>query len=496
MTQKIYGGIYNQGSNQVTDLFLGDTQQIQMDSLMVPFYLWETVAHNLMMAKNGLIPLVSAKKILKELLELMVKVEKKGFVINPNKGDLHENIETWLTEEIGAEAGWFHLARSRNDQITCDQKLITKSLFFQLGKQLAGLGEVLGNKSQRYIATIMPGFTHLRSAMPSSFGFWWQAYLVQVIEIEKLFQSIYAIVDTNPLGAGASYGVNWPIETGSTTVNLGFSKPLLNALASINNRGLHELYWLGALVPLVTILSRMMEDVIIWSMPEIDLIRMSEEYTTGSSIMPQKINPDVAEKIRGKTGVLLGDYVQLATTLKGTASGYNRDTAETKIVIIQSLIEVISVVNIATQMLKTIVPNEKNMLIVTKQALATKVADQLAQKYKIPFRSAHQIIGASLKQSDYNLDQITAPLLKELTYKMTGMNIKISASWLANIIEVNQALSLYSYVGTPNPITMKNVNNDLLVNNQIFDNFISSETNEFVMAKQHLLQQVKTYLEE
>lgn len=491
---KIYGGIYSQGPNQVTDLFLSDAQQIQMDQLIAPFYLWETMVHNLMLAKNGLIPESASKKILKALIVLTEQVDKEGIGLDPTVGDLHENIEAWLKKKIGPEAGWFHLARSRNDQITSDQKLITKSLFFQLGKQLAGLGEVLGNKSQQYSKTIMPGYTHLRPAMPSSFGFWWQAYLLQIVEVQDLLEATYNIVDTNPMGAGASYGVNWLIDTDFTTNNLAFSKPLSNALAAINSRGLHELYWIGPLVTLTTILSRMMEDVIIWSMPEINLIQMSENYTSGSSIMPQKINPDVAEKIRGKVGVMLGFYVQVATTLKGTASGYNRDTAETKVAIISALTEAINLVTISTQMLETIVPNEKAMLVATKQTLATKVADQLSQKYNIPFRSAHQIIGACLKESKYSVDQLKPSSIEQSIQKITGKKIKITTEWLVNTANVGQALSLYKYKGTPNSTMVEKVSNDLLAKNQSFNDWVKIEAKKFTLAKQLLIQLVKKYL--
>ncbi|MBL7150828.1 argininosuccinate lyase [Candidatus Microgenomates bacterium] len=492
---KIYSGIYKKEPSKKVDAFLLDEKQQKVDSLLVPYYLWETIAHNLMLVNQKIINKKIGKKILKALVKLYEKADKEGFFLDPEKGDIHENFEKILTGMIGKDGGWFHLARSRNDQIFCDQKLLTKKLFFDFGQSLVKFCQVLGEKSQQYPKVIMPGFTHLRTAMPSSFGFWWQSYLEQIIELEKILQKIFEVTDKNPLGAGASYGVNWPINPEETAKNLGFAACFKNSLAALDSRGFHEFYLVSCLSALVIILSRMMEDLIIWSLPQLDFIKIDEKLTSGSSIMPQKMNPDIAEKIRSKTGLIVANLNSLLIALKGTPSGYNRDSAETKIVIVQSLSEVKSVLDTASFLIKEVVPNKEKMLAAAADSLAVKLADVLVQKCKIDFRSAHKIVGKSISLAG-SLENINSEILAKSGWEIAGKKIEAEDELIKKAINPQKALSLYGYQGSPNPSKVLKVSKVLVKENKDFEIWLENKKENFQKAEKNLIKKVKKFLKE
>jgi argininosuccinate lyase len=492
--KKIYGGIYTSETMKQADEFIVDIQQQKAESELAPFYLWETLAHNYMLAKQKIIPEKESKLILQVLVKYLEKADKEGFVLDPTVGDIHENVETLLTQQLGSIAGWMHIARSRNDQITCDQKLITKKLLFDLFNSLFALSQVLGEKASTYKHVVMPGLTHLRVAMPSSFGFWWQSYLEQIIECQIILQSIYEATDKNPLGAGASYGTNWPIDPQMTTKYLGFNNVFTNALSAINSRGIHELYTIAPLCSLLTILSRMMEDVIIFSMPEINWINMDEGFTSGSSIMPQKMNADVAEKIRGKTAKVLGLFVTTCVAMKGTPSGYNKDSAETKLAILDSLKEVISTVKIATVMLEKITPNSEVMKKSISQSLATKLADTLVKTYKIPFRSAHHIVGKALALAKKDTSKVTPEILGDAIEEILGVKINISAIFIKSVLDKEHALESYLYLGTPSPSLVTKVNKKLLKKAKKINTWVKFQEDISLKAKGNLIKDVKAYI--
>jgi len=493
---KIYGGIYTKEPTKQTDMFLIDAQQQQAESDIAPFYLWETLAHNYMLAKQQIVPEKEAKEILKKLLFYLQETEKTPFILNPTIGDIHEHIEQRLTQDIGEVAGWMHIARSRNDQVTTDQKLITKHLLFTIFHKLHLFSDILGQKTSQYKDVIMPGFTHLRVAMPSSFGFWWQAYLEQIIECETILQSVFIAIDKSPLGAGASYGVNWSINPTTTSQDLGFSQPFTNALAAINARGIHEMYLLGPLCNLMTIISKMMEDIIIFSMPEINYLAIDEGFTEGSSIMPQKMNPDVAEKARSKAANLLGFFVTTCMTLKATPSGFNRDSAETKISIINALKTTIETLTILSDMLPSITPNKQAMEKAVLPSLATKLADALTQKYHIPFRQSHHIVGKALLLADKDITKITNKILEKALVSVTGGNITIAKDLIEKILDPHHALNDLSYLGSPNPKFVERVNETLLEKNKHFAEWVTTEEKKFYHARENLIKKVATFLEE
>lgn len=492
--KKIYSGIYSQVPSKITDAFIVDAKQAQAEKQLVPYYIWETIAHNYMLATQKIVPAHIAKKILSQFLVYLDQVKKGVILFDPAIGDVHENFEAKLTADIGPIAGWFHTARSRNDQITTDQKLFVKELCFGIFTKLYTLSDTLGHKSKQYASVPMPGLTHSRVAMPSSFGFWMQSYLDQLITAEELFISVFTVTDKSPLGAGASYGVNWPIDPTKTQHSLGFGKPLTNALAAIDDRGLHELYLLGMLVGIMTILSRMMEDIILLSMPGIGFIYLNESFTTGSSIMPQKINPDVAEKVRAKVGTVLGCLVNVCVALKGTPYGMNRDSAETKTAIIDAVQTVSDTLGIVEEMLQTITPNQAEMKNACIQGLATKLADSIVRTYTIPFRQAHEAVGKTLQVSDKDLQKISPDVLATCIKQVSGKIVTIPEEFLSKIFDLNGLLDGYSYSGSPNSKYVIHMTKKLLLKNKKLAHTMYLKQKAWHQAKADLLSEVNAYV--
>lgn len=492
---KIYGGIYTKGPSEKTDQFIMDPTMTALENKLAPYYLWETIAHNLMIAKQGITPKKIAKKILKELLKLVEKAKTQQLV-DPSIGDIHENIEKLLTESIGEDAGWFHIARSRNDQSVVDQKLFTKKFLLDFFEKLSHLELILLKKTEQNKEVIMPGFTHLRSAMPSTFGFWWQAYLDQVIDLHLALKAVYQITDKSPLGAGASYGVNWKIDPAFTAKKLGFSKPLNNALSAINARGIEDALIISNLTVFLTILSRMMEDLIIWSMPEINFIAISEEFTTGSSIMPQKINPDIAEKVKSKSAKLIGNLNYVLVAMKGTPSGYNRDSAESKIAIINSLKESLSTVSITCDMLIKIIPNPETMKKATISSLPTKLADKLVEEYQIPFRLSHKVVGKIVGLVQGDLTKIDSIIVETAIKEVTNKSFVINQKLINDTLKVENALNQYDYQGSPKPYFVFQVNNLLKKKFNQLNEWVKKTKKKFLLAEKDLYQEVKSFIED
>lgn len=492
---KIYGGIYTKGPSKKTDQFIMDPTMTVLENKLAPYYLWETIAHNLMITKQGIVPKKISKKILKELLKLAKKAKTQQLV-NPLIGDVHENIENQLTKTLGDDAGWFHIGRSRNDQSVVDQKLFTKKYLLDIFEKLSQLELILLKKAEQNKEVIMPGFTHLRSAMPSTFGFWWQAYLDQIIDLHLALKAVYQITDKSPLGAGASYGVNWKIDPAFTAKRLGFSKPLNNALSTINARGIEDALIISNLTVFLTILSRMMEDLIIWGMPELNFITISEEFTTGSSIMPQKMNPDIAEKVKSKSAKLIGNLNHVLVAMKGTPSGYNRDSAESKIAIIDSLEESLSTVFITCDMLDKIIPNPETMKKATISSLPTKLADKLVEEYQIPFRLAHKVVGKIVGLVKGDLTKINNIIIETAIKEIANKSFLIDQKLINEILNVENALNQYNYQGSPKPYFVFQVNNLLEKEvNQLYE-WVKKTKRKFSQTEKNLYQEVKSFIED
>jgi len=490
---KIYGEVYKQGPSKKTDQFIMDPTMTILENKLAPYYLWETIAHNMMTTKQGIVPKKSAVKILQVLLKLVGQA-KKGQLVDPTVGDVHENVEKLLADAIGKDAGWFHIGRSRNDQCIIDQKMFTKKCMLDIFAEIHILETILWEKTNMYEDTVMPGFTHMRAAMPSSFGFWWQSYLDQILDLHKILKNIFEVYDKCTLGAGASYGVNWKIDPLFTAQKLGYGRPLNNALSAIDNRGIEDANIISQFAILLTVLSRMMEDLIIWSLPELNYVAIAEEFTTGSSIMPQKMNPDIAEKIKSKSSKLIASLNHVLIAVKGTPSGYNRDSAESKIAIMASLEETLSTISIASAMLTKVMPNPEAMKKGVTPSLPTKLADELVKKFHIPFRTAHKIVGETVSLVQGDVKCIASQTVEIAIKEIIGKEIDIDQVFINDVFCIENALKQYQYEGSAGPQYVHKVNMKLLIDMKALQVWGIDQKKKSAIAEQDLYKEVKSFI--
>jgi len=367
-------------------------KDVLLDKQIVVWDALGSVAHALMLHRIG----VLNDKELEQLLEGLGEILEKGLELKPGLEDVHSNIEFFLTKKYGKAGKKLHTARSRNDQATLDMLLFIKSRLLEAMNALIDLCRILEEKTR---PCLMPGFTHLQKAMPTTWAHWLMAYHELLLcDIQAMLQA-YDLVDKNPLGAGASYGSMFDLDVNYTTRLLGFKQPFHNSLAAISSRGKNEFITANALVLAMLDLSRLAEDMLVFNL--LGLVKFGGEVTTGSSMMPQKRNLDVLELVRAKTAKALALQTQIATTLKGTPMAYNRDVQETKQAVMEAFQETIESVHAVTEVMKTVKPDEERMLEeCTPEILATDKASILVKK-GMPFREAYHAVkeGAGVELS-------------------------------------------------------------------------------------------------
>ncbi len=351
-----------------------------------------SIAHAKMLAKQGIISQEDAAQITQGLQTIETEIRDDKFPWDPALEDLHMNIESRLHTLIGATAGRLHTARSRNDQVAVDLRLYTKTTIVELVKGLRGVQRALIDLAGRHQDVVMPGYTHLQRAQPVLFAHHMLAYFEMFQRDIGRFQDCHQRTDVMPLGSGALAGVAYQTDREFLAVELGFSKISANSMDAVSDRDFVVEFLATASVCMMHF-SRMSEELVLWSSGEFGFIRLSDDFTTGSSIMPQKRNPDFAELARGKTGRVYGDLMGLLTTLKGLPLTYNRDLQEDKEGFFDAADTLTTTLDVFQGMLPGMKLNEERVssLAGESQMLATDLADYLVEK-GIPFREAHGIM--------------------------------------------------------------------------------------------------------
>jgi len=351
-----------------------------------------SIAHAKMLAKQGIISQEDAAQITQGLQTIETEIRDDKFPWDPALEDLHMNIESRLHTLIGATAGRLHTARSRNDQVAVDLRLYTKTTIVELVKGLRGVQRALIDLAGRHQDVVMPGYTHLQRAQPVLFAHHMLAYFEMFQRDIGRFQDCHQRTDVMPLGSGALAGVAYQTDREFLAVELGFSKISANSMDAVSDRDFVVEFLAAASVCMMHF-SRMSEELVLWSSGEFGFIRLSDDFTTGSSIMPQKRNPDFAELARGKTGLIYGYLIGLLTTLKGLPLTYNRDLQEDKEGFFDAADTLTTTLDVFQGMLPGMKLNEERVssLAGESQMLATDLADYLVEK-GIPFREAHGIM--------------------------------------------------------------------------------------------------------
>ncbi|NPA88289.1 MAG: argininosuccinate lyase [Epsilonproteobacteria bacterium] len=390
---KLWGGRFSTGTAKILDEF---NASIPFDKELYIEDIEGSIAHSQMLANQGILSEEEAQKIKEGLLQIKKEIENGEFTWDIADEDIHMAIEKRLIELIGDTGKKLHTARSRNDQVAVDFRRWVLKRNLDLAKKIKELIEVFVNIAKEHKNTLLPGMTHLQHAQPISFAYHMLAYASMFKRDYERFIESYKRNNKNPLGCAALAGTPHNIDRFQTTKALGFDEPTINCLDTVSDRDF-ALEILFNISMLMMHASRISEELIIWSTSEFGFITLSDEYSTGSSIMPQKKNPDVPELIRGKTGRVYGNLVALLTVMKGLPLAYNKDTQEDKEPVFDSVKNALISIEILKETLKTMSVNADKMYEACKKGhlTATDLADYLVNK-GVPFREAHHITGRAV----------------------------------------------------------------------------------------------------
>ena len=388
--KKLWGGRFEASLEEWVEEF---GASIRFDQKLAKYDIQGSLAHVQMLGATGVISLEEAQSIQAGLEELLNDYEAGKLVFDIRNEDIHMNIESLLTEKIGSVAGKLHTARSRNDQVATDMHLYLKDTLFQVVDKLTNLRQTLVNLAQEHIETVMPGYTHLQHAQPISFAQHMLAYYNMFSRDSERFAFNIQHTDISPLGAAALAGTTFPIDRQLTSDLMGFAHPYTNSLDAVSDRDF-ILEFLSNASILMMHMSRLCEEIINWCSHEYKFVTLSDTFSTGSSIMPQKKNPDMAELIRGKTGRVYGNLVGMLTVMKSLPLTYNKDLQEDKEGMFDSAETILVSIVILAGMLQSMTVHKERMAQSTEKDFsnATELADYLASK-GLPFRQAHEIVG-------------------------------------------------------------------------------------------------------
>ncbi len=358
-------------------------------------------AHAAMLAKTGIIATQDAEKIGDGLQRIKAEIEEGRFSFSRSLEDIHMNVEARLAELIGEAAGRLHTARSRNDQVATDFRLYVRDALDEIDGQITALMLALARKAEAHAGTVMPGFTHLQSAQPVTFGHHCLAYVEMLARDRGRFADARARLNECPLGSAALAGTAFPIDRQMTAKALGFSRPTANSLDAVSDRDF-AMEALAAASICAVHLSRLAEEIVMWSSAQFRFVTLSDKFTTGSSIMPQKRNPDAAELVRAKPGRIIGALNALLIVMKGLPLAYCKDMQEDKEPVFDALPSLSLCLAAMTGMIADMQPNEAVMRAAagTGFATATDLADWLVREAGLPFREAHHVTGRIVAEAD------------------------------------------------------------------------------------------------
>jgi argininosuccinate lyase len=397
MSNKMWGGRFASGPDAIMEEI---NASIDFDRHLYRQDIAASKAHADMLAKQGIIAADDAKKIAHGLDTILSEIEAGKFSFQRALEDIHMNVEGRLAELIGEAAGRLHTARSRNDQVATDFRLWMRDSVDALDRALAGFQRALAEKALAHAGTVMPGLTHMQTAQPVTFGHHLLAYVEMAARDRGRFADARKRLNESPLGAGALAGTSFALDRDMTAKALGFERPMANSLDAVSDRDF-VMETLAAAALASVHLSRLAEEMVIWSSPLVGLVRLSDKFTTGSSMMPQKRNPDAAELVRAKSGRVIGALTALLVVMKGLPLAYAKDMQEDKEGAIDALSALSLSIAAMAGMVADLEPDVARMKKAAGEgyATATDLADWLVRELKIPFRTAHHITGRMVAQA-------------------------------------------------------------------------------------------------
>lgn len=444
---KLWNGRFSKATSAKTEKF---NASIGFDYKLYPYDILGSICHADMLASEGILSQAEFNSIKNGLLEIFKKIEAGEFEFKISQEDIHMNLEAQLTESIGEAGKKLHTGRSRNDQVALDMKLYTKDWVINLMDALTSLIGLMNTLALEHLDTIMPGFTHLQQAQPITLAHHLLAYSEMLKRDFDRLYCAYERMDESPLGAGALASTSYPINRVHTMKSLGFKRITLNSLDSVSDRD-YLLDCLSASSILIMHLSRLCEEIILWNSQLYGFIELDDAYTTGSSIMPQKKNPDLHELIRGKTGRVYGNLMQLLTVMKGLPLAYNKDMQEDKELFMTTAEQILDSVDILGATLSTASFNREIMYEATLKGYteATDLADYLV-KNGLSFRDSHHVIGEIVS---YAISHKLA--LKDISLDTYKAFSPLFSADLYEVIKLENIVASKAHVGGPAPVICK-----------------------------------------
>jgi argininosuccinate lyase len=415
MSNKMWGGRFTSGPDAIMEEI---NASIDFDQALYRQDIAASKAHAEMLAKQGIITADDAKKIAHGLDTILSEIESGKFKFKRALEDIHMNVESRLAALIGAAAGRLHTARSRNDQVATDFRLWVRDTIDALDVALAGFQRALAEKALAHADTVMPGLTHMQTAQPVTFGHHLLAYVEMAARDRGRFADARRRLNESPLGSGALAGTSFDINRDLTAKRLGFDRPAANSLDAVSDRDF-VMEMLAAASIAAVHLSRLAEEMVIWTSPLTGLVKLSDRFTTGSSMMPQKRNPDAAELVRAKTGRVIGALNALLIVMKGLPLAYAKDMQEDKEGAMDAFAALSLSIAAMTGMVADLEPDAARMKQAAGEgyATATDLADWLVRTLKVPFREAHHVTGrivAKAAKAGVSLDRLPLAAMREI----------------------------------------------------------------------------------
>ena len=408
---------------KTSGVFLKVGSSIDVDKKLYKEDIRGSIAHVEMLFRQKIISFQIKNKIIYGLKKIEKEISKNKFEFDTKYEDIHMNIEKRLFKIIGDEAGYMHTARSRNDQVITDFKIWIKSATKEIDSNLIKIIKTTLKIAEKNIETVMPGLTHLKNAQPVSLGHYLMAYVEMFLRDKKRFNNNLESLNENPLGVSALSGTSFNIDRNYTTKKLGFKKPTNNSIDTVSDRDFVLDYLYSCSVCSMHI-SRIAEELIIWCSDGFSLIKLNDKVVTGSSIMPQKKNPDLMEYLRGKTGSVYGNLFSMLTILKGLPLSYFKDLQDDKEIVFKTHETLINNIKILDEILNNMTPNKKKMLDLANMGFitATDLADYLVKNHAMSFRNAYQKTAAIVNYAEKNkkkLQDLNLEELKKIVPKLT-----------------------------------------------------------------------------
>ena len=444
----MWGGRFNDSPDQVMKSI---NASINFDQRLYQHDILASITHAEMLVKTGIINQNSGEKIVGGLHTILKEIDNKKFTFKTELEDIHMNIEDRLRELIGDESGLLHTGRSRNDQVSTDLRLWMRDAIDDLILKLENLMRALLKKAEVHHDTIMPGFTHLQVAQPITLGHHLLAYVEMLSRDVDRFKSARSRLNECPLGAAALAGTSFPIDRVETSEKLGFARPMNNSIDAVSDRDFC-LDFLATSAICITHLSRFAEELVIWTSSQFDFVCLSDKFSTGSSIMPQKRNPDAAELVRGKVGRVNGALLGLLTVIKGLPLAYSKDLQEDKESVFDTF-DTISVCLVAmTGMVMDMTPNKMVLKESAKTGFstATDLADWIVRELGVPFREAHNITGSIVRLAENRNCELKDLPLTELQ----SIESKITVS-IYSIMSVESSVRSRNSFGGTSPVQVE-----------------------------------------